>query len=86
MTPKETAISLVEKYIPICASANLPLNKTKQDNAKACAIIAVDEIIDEMQGYLNLGNYMQPSDREIQTSEDREIFWQEVKKQIELIK
>ena len=42
-TPKEKAIDLVEKY------ANIPNNANNYDYDKQCALIAVDEIIEELK-------------------------------------
>ena len=67
MTPKEKADDLVTKYRRF-----LPMNLTTMLDAKGCAIIACNEVIDmidsEMQGFLDA---------------DLINYWEEVKKEIE---
>ena len=53
MTPKQKADELIEKFSPHCYCflgsgmlTNTPNNKVQFVNAKQCAIIAVDEIIE----------------------------------------
>jgi len=63
-TPKEKAIELVEKY-----AYHLWIDGVcDYDNAKQCALIAVDEMIEESIGYLSV---------------DRNKYWKEVKQEIE---
>jgi hypothetical protein len=72
MTPKEKAIELVHKF----CSTTEGLYKSKKNikNAKQCALIAVDEILNEFpQGFK--GNF----------EERRKQYWKEVKKEIELL-
>jgi len=71
MNPKEQAIKLKSKY------EGLSLHPI------GCALVSVDEIIEESSNYLNAGNWMLPSDREFQSYEDRVIFWNEVKTELE---
>lgn len=68
MTPKEKAKELVDKFYEI-----LPYWVNEQD-AKQCALIAVDEIIKLRKGYFYCTNPMQD-----------ESYWQEVKTEIELL-
>jgi hypothetical protein len=66
MTPKEKAKELVERFTFICKECNYDWN------AKQCALIAVDEIIND-DWYIN-------------TFEDlisRKTYWKEVKQEIE---
>lgn len=53
MTPKEKAAELVEKFLPV--ALNHEFGKTESqaqlDNAKQCALIAVDEIINNDAAY-----------------------------------
>lgn len=67
MTPKKKAKELVDKFYEI-----LPYWVNEQD-AKQCALIAVDEILSEI--YSN--NFI--------TSDNRRIYWQQVKTEIELL-
>ena len=82
MTPTEKAKELIEKYL------NLPINFPYIDtidkqcigsgymtyySSVKCAIIAVDEIIDELK-------------REPYTNYERIVFWQVVKKELEKLK
>jgi hypothetical protein len=64
MTPKEKSIELVNKYLQIYDGRVI--------EAKKCALIAVDEIIQLRKGYFDCINPMQD-----------EKYWQEVKKEIE---
>jgi hypothetical protein len=67
MTPKEKAIELYNKFM------TMPF-PTHTDRAKQCALIAVDEILNEFpQGFK--GNF----------EERRKQYWKEVKKEIELL-
>ena len=81
-TPKEKAKELIEKYL------NLPINFPYIDtidkqcigsgymtyySAVKCAIIAVDEIIDELK-------------REPYANYERIVFWQSVKTELETLK
>jgi uncharacterized protein YegJ (DUF2314 family) len=84
MTPKNKAIELVEKFMPFSMSVvyseldglfiyNEP-NEIK--NAKQCASIAVDEILDAKprKGYLINGGWVTD-----------EMFWEEVKQEIKTL-
>jgi hypothetical protein len=72
MTPKEKAKELVKKYS--CYFHGIDENLFKEvvihDDAKQCALIAVDEMLDELsnEDLYKKSNY---------------IFWQEVKQEIE---
>ena len=71
MTPKETAEELVNKYL-LATPVGFHI-----DDAKKCALIAVDEIIEELSGmWCHYGNI------ESQI-EERQIYWFEVKTEIE---
>jgi hypothetical protein len=65
MTAKEKAKELVEKFTFNCREC---------DNAKQCALIAVDEILDDD---------MYGMDEEL--FEERINYWEEVKQEIELL-
>jgi hypothetical protein len=69
MSPKEKADELVEKY------RNVDVNQLEfcwvcPDGAKQCALIAVEELIDEQNSWQN--GQVNPV-----------LYWQEVKKEIE---
>jgi hypothetical protein len=67
MTPEEKAKELVDKYYQKCADSSYP-----DDMAKDCALIAVDEILDDdMYGM------------EEEHFEKRINYWEEVKQEIE---
>lgn len=85
MTPKEKANELIEKFKPnvYCYYGSGMLTDTYDDDtalyfSKKCAIVAVDEIIDQwdyVDTYLaNLGGEFNPNLR----------YWQEVKTELEL--
>ena len=82
MTPKEKANELIEKYIDL--PINFPYIDTVDDlcigsgymtyySAVQCAIIADDEIIDELK-------------REPYANYERIVFWQSVKNGLETLK
>ena len=77
MTPKEKAFELINKfnqYTVVCVThySNGKMEENKQD-AKQCALIAVNEIIDSEPQYEWSNDYWKnPND-----------FWQEVKREIE---
>jgi hypothetical protein len=62
MTPKEKAKELIEKFMFNCRECDY------EDNAKQCALIAVDEILD-----------INSVDKDYELSN----YWQEVKQEIE---
>ena len=77
MTAKEKAEELVDKYLLL--SIDFPYNDTQDgqcigngymlyNSAKQCALIAVDEIIEEVHGGGIVG---------------RSLYWKEVKQEIE---
>lgn len=70
MTPKEIAIRIYNKYM------ELPI-PTHTDRARLCAIIAVDEII------INMNDLEEKS--ELKEGFDKYQFWLEVKNEIQLL-
>lgn len=47
-TPKEKAKELVEKYLPLVdCGDNRHTSKAQKQNAKQCALIAIDEMIEQ---------------------------------------
>ena len=68
MTPKEKAKELFDKYAMYLRS-NLMYDEEAYEDAKVCALIAVDELIEEE--YFTYGYY------------DRQDYWQKVKQEIE---
>jgi hypothetical protein len=63
MTPKEKAKELVEKYIPY--ARDWDIEKYAILNAKQCALIAVDEIINDLIHIEQDYSYWQEVKREI---------------------
>jgi hypothetical protein len=72
MIPKEKANEIVNKYL-----INTPI-VCGIDIAKQCALIAVDEIISALEEYGK-------TTFELQNMESEFRWWQEVKKEIELL-
>ena len=70
MTPKEKAKELFEKYFNIIDNSH-PLTDINI-SAKQCALIAVDEIIEEI---------VESADNEVKFM--RVIYWEKVKQEIE---
>lgn len=83
-TPKEKAVELIDKFNQhtIISSINYPSGKTKEDltDAKQCALIAVDEILDTIRIHLMED---QSTEEVVKFVERRLIYWQEVKQEIE---
>jgi hypothetical protein len=77
MTPKEKAKQLVDKFISYSyfSNGNNAMNRQYQqeDNAKQCALIAVDEI-------LNAISFNMYDEEEYNKVDE---FWEEVKNEIE---
>ncbi len=72
MTPKEKALELVDKYIPLSLRLYSEYEWVEEiDSAKQCALIAVDELIEFAYNYTD---YNEKSTKE---------YWQEVKQEIE---
>lgn len=76
MTPKEKAKELVDNFTFIDNGEKLQLVTTKDKiKAKQCALIAVDEILEELDAeYWGL---------EMDRSFERQRFWLNVKQEIE---
>ena len=74
MTPKAKAENLIEKFIPNTKIWN-DEKKVWEDcieSAKRCALIAVDEILNEYPSQCPKDSYEM----------ERHIFWQEVKQEL----
>jgi len=75
MTPKEKAQELVDKYRTTIRKADVYNNLASEDEiylAKECALIAVDEILDDDM-----------YDMSQELFENRINYWEEVKQEIE---
>jgi hypothetical protein len=70
MTPKEKAQELLDKYW-IYLRAGLLYDEEAKDDAKHCALIAVDEIMKAV-GWKKMKLWV-----------DRDNYWEEVKQEIE---
>jgi hypothetical protein len=70
MTPKETAKDLVDKYIP---PTNSDWDLFDIDQAKECALIAVDEIMSEAKWWHDTTSYEESTDFE--GGEKRLNYW-----------
>lgn len=74
MNQKEKSLELVYKYCDIIAIWNLDSSYSLKDIAKQCALICVDEMIDNLN----------PCDTMCQSQYNQEVkYWQEVKIEIE---
>lgn len=70
MTPKEKALELVDKFLSCKDYSNSYCVIPIQDDAKQCALIAVDEILKALESDWSF-------------MEIRQEYWQEVKQEIE---
>lgn len=67
MTPKQKATQLLDKFIPLVEAYS---SDGQSDNAKQCALIAVDELMHHIRWNLTYGYEKQLE------------YWQEVKQEI----
>jgi len=76
MTPKEKVKELVDRFREFADGTDIKTDRyspnIEKQNAKQCALIAVDEILKEIDD-----NY------DTLHSADRKKYWQEVKKELE---
>ena len=80
MTPKEKAKELVDKFYPFTYSAiNAPKINQKQSDAVKCALVEVDEIIDELT---NLFDTSYSENLLVRHTMNRVDFWKKVKQEI----
>jgi hypothetical protein len=70
MTAKEKAAELVDKFYPRATSYSSD-RKNQKDNAKQCALIAVDEIINSVVI------------TDLTTAENQFKYWEKVKSELE---
>jgi hypothetical protein len=77
MTPKEKAQELFNKYATYVVMWAGDINTTHQ-NCKQCALIAVDEILNN-----NCGSHTDESNAKNEEIYCDEYYWQEVKHEIE---
>jgi hypothetical protein len=87
MTPKEKAIDLVDKFnqYTIKASTHYPNGKMVEckNDAKQCALIAVDEIIEATKYEIHHAKaYIDGRKSKINTNVYYNPYWQEVKQEI----
>jgi hypothetical protein len=76
MTPKEKAIELCDKFLRTYKVSLFPPFNKASDEAKQCALIAVDEILSLMIKFHN---------RHIEDNSNEIIFWELVKEEINLL-
>ncbi|CAB4147680.1 hypothetical protein UFOVP514_41 [uncultured Caudovirales phage] len=74
MNPKNKAAELVDKFYPRATSYSSD-RKNQKDNAKKCALIAVDEILKSVP--------KQPSRSITMPHFEATVYWEEVKQEIE---
>jgi hypothetical protein len=72
MTPKDKAKQLVDKFYPRATSYSLDA-KNQNENAKQCALIAVEEILD---------SYTEEKSNGFIISDKIIPYWEEVKQEI----
>ena len=77
MTPKEKAEELFMNFLGYSIDDSI----SYEENAKQCALIAVDEIIESNPTEINELHYIKPYTTEYM--ESSVPYWQEVKQEIE---
>ena len=86
MTPKEKAEELFTNYRFLLSIPNAPLGESKDDIAKQCAIIVVDEILESQPRYPSEVDWDDCGATHeyygVAQREEAEKFWQEVKQEI----
>jgi hypothetical protein len=79
MKPKEKAKELMKKYTPYVHYGDEDVTYDAilrmVENVKQCALIAVDEILENLYGLYNATNYVGPL--------FNQDYWQQVKQEIE---
>jgi hypothetical protein len=75
MTPKEKAEQIVDKYLELLPSRNPIMYIGDIETAQKCALISVDERIDEMYAWMGGGGY--------EWEKKRFQYWEQVKNEIE---
>jgi hypothetical protein len=79
MTPKEKALELVEKFrLKVLDYDGNGINGFK---AKQCALLAVDEMIDEYQSMSDLDSILFINNEHINVI-NKLVYWQEVKQEL----
>jgi hypothetical protein len=85
MTPKEKAKEIYDKFYPRATSFSSD-RKNQNDNAKECAIIAIDEILESQPRYPSEVDWDDCGATHeyygVAQREEAEKFWQEVKTEI----
>jgi hypothetical protein len=81
MTPKEKAEELFSTYRYALSMPNAPLGEHKDDVAKKCALVAVDEILEATKHEYQIQYESGEWSREIGYKYSE--YWQEVKQEIE---
>jgi len=76
---KEKAKELISKFTFL----SIPESNSKFYNPKQCALVAVNEILEECSDYILIDKWMPPSERVYMTYDERLEFWEEVKKELE---
>jgi hypothetical protein len=85
MTPQEKAKELVNKFYPRATSYSLD-RKNQNQNAKQCALIAVDEIIESRKDDSRFDDTLfQITTHYITPHPMYLTYWQEVKQEINLL-
>lgn len=79
MTPKDKALELTEKFVAPTMDRGLCGYVQSIAIAKQCALIAVDEIVKRTRSV----NTMPPNCQKI--DDNTKEYWQDVKKEIELL-
>jgi hypothetical protein len=87
MTPKEKALELVGKYRNIIMS--FLSDRMKKENAKECAIIAVDEILESQPRYPSEVDWDDCGATQVYyyqaQREEAKQYWQQVKNEINML-
>ena len=84
MTPKEKAVKLVDKFLPILFGVKPLYKKSDYFKAKQCALIAVEEMLGEYQSMSDLDSKI-VINNEVRFIVHQLQYWMLVKQEISIL-
>lgn len=83
MTPKEQAEQLIKKHLTAIAEESMDSDKIMFYNAKQCALVTVNMILDSNPGFPKLFDAYFPIPGIVSIMTSPEKYWEEVKSEIQ---